>query len=61
MVTTNIPNSRLKSFQTAVEAGQVLFMVDIPSRRVDGVHEMMKIHRPEADMRNIEPTMPAFS
>ena len=60
MVAVNIPNSRLKPFQSAVDRGQILFMVDVPARRVDEINEMLKAHHPEADMRDIEPTMPAF-
>jgi len=60
MVAINIPNSRLKNFQHAISEGQILFMIDVPVKRVDDIHEMVKIHHPEADMRDIEPTMPAF-
>lgn len=60
MVAINIPNTRLKQFQSAIDMGQVLFMVDVPAKRVDDIHEMLKNHHPEADMRDIEPTMPAF-
>ena len=60
MVAINIPNSRLKHFQQAISEGQILFMIDVPVNRVDDIHEMVKVHHPEADMRDIEPTMPAF-
>ena len=60
MVAINIPNSRLKPFQSAIDKGQILFMVDVPARRVDEIHAMVKSHHPEADMRDVEPTMPAF-
>lgn len=60
MVAINIPSSRLKTFQSAINEGQILFMVDVPARRVDDINEMLKAHHPEADMRDIEPTMPAF-
>ena len=60
MVAINIPNSRLKTFQAAINEGQILFMVDVAAHRVDDIHEMVKIHHPEADVRDVEPTMPAF-
>jgi hypothetical protein len=60
MVAINIPNSRLKPFQAAMDKGQVLFIVDVPAKRVDDINEMVKTHHPEADVRDIEPTMPAF-
>ena len=60
MVAINIPNSRLKNFQSAIDHGKILFMVDVPAKRVDEIHDMVKAHHPDADMRDIEPTMPAF-
>ena len=60
MVAINIPNSRLKPFASAVEKGQVLFIVDVPASRVDDINEMVRTHHPEVDVRDMEPTMPAF-
>ncbi|MFO7604621.1 MAG: DUF1269 domain-containing protein [Gammaproteobacteria bacterium] len=60
MVAINIPNSRLKNFQNDIAAGHLLFMVDVPASRVDEIRNRVKAHHPEADMRDIEPTMPAF-
>ena len=60
MIGTDIPNSQLKEFEEAVEAGQVLMMVDVPKSRVESVTNMIRRHHPEADMHGIEPTIPAF-
>lgn len=60
MIGTDIPNSRLKTFQKAVDEGQVLMMVDVAKGQVDDVTNMIKRHHPEADMHGIEPTIPAF-
>lgn len=60
MIGTDIPNSQLKSFQSAVDSGQVLMMVDVPKDKVQSVTNMIKQHHPEADMHGIEPTIPAF-
>jgi hypothetical protein len=60
MIGTDIPNSQLKSFQSAVDDGQVLMMVDVPKGKVENVTKMIKMHHPEADMHGIEPTIPAF-
>ena len=60
MIGTDIPNSQLKEFQSAVDNGQVLMMVDVPKDKVQSVTDMIKRHHPEADMHGIEPTIPAF-
>ena len=60
MVGTDIPNSQLKEFASAVEDGHILMMVDIPRNKVETVTNMIRRHHPEADMHGIEPRMPAF-
>jgi len=60
MIGSDIPNSQLREFESAVESGHILMMVDIPRDKVETVTNMIKHHHPEADMRGIEPTIPAF-
>lgn len=60
MVAINIPNTRLKAFQKAIDSGQILFCVDIPAQQVDDISDLVRRHHPEADMHNVEPTIPAF-
>lgn len=60
MIGTDIPNSQLREFERAVEAGEILMMVDVAKDDVQKVTRMIKRHHPEADMHGIEPTMPAF-
>jgi MFS family permease len=60
MIGTDIPNSQLKTFESAVAAGQILMMVDVPKEKVETVTNMIRKHHPEADMHGIEPTIPAF-
>jgi len=60
MIGTDIPNSQLTEFETAVTKGQILVMVDAPRDKVETVREMIRRHYPEADMHGIEPTIPAF-
>jgi hypothetical protein len=55
-----VPNSRLKSFEAAIEAGSVLLMVDVPFRRVDEIRELVHQRHPEASGGSVEPTLPAF-
>jgi hypothetical protein len=60
MIGTDIPNSQLKEFNTAVAEGGILMMVDIPKDEVETVTKMIRKHHPEAHMYGIEPTIPAF-
>ncbi|MGW8311056.1 MAG: DUF1269 domain-containing protein [Thiogranum sp.] len=60
MIGTDIPNSQLREFTTAVADGQILMMVDVPKSKVAHVTEMIRKHHPEADMHGVEPTIPAF-
>lgn len=60
MVAVNIPNTRLKPYQKAIENGQILFCVDIPAQQVDVISNLVGRHYPDADMHDIEPTIPAF-
>lgn len=57
---SSVPNSRLKNFEPAIEAGQILFMVDVPSGRVEEIRNRITSHYPEASDSRIEPAIPAF-
>jgi hypothetical protein len=59
MVASSIPNSRLKAFESAITAGHVLMMADVPSGRVEEIKKLIAAH-PEAMSSGIEPTIPAF-
>ena len=60
MVAVNIPNTRLKSFWSRIEKGQLLMIVDVPVEQVETLSERVKQHHPEADVRDVDPTIPAF-
>lgn len=60
MAGTAVPNSRLKTFQAAIDAGAVLMMVDVPFSRISEVREMVLRRHPEAIPGGVEPQMPAF-
>ncbi|MGD8407972.1 MAG: DUF1269 domain-containing protein [Thiohalophilus sp.] len=60
MVAVNIPNTRLKAFFSQIEQGRLLMMVDVPVEQVDEISAMVKQHHPEAEVRDVEPTIPAF-
>lgn len=54
------PNSALRAFQSGMESGRVLLMVDVPFRRVDEIHELVASHHPEAEWGGVSPQVPAF-
>lgn len=60
MVAINVQNTRLKEFMKDVNSGQILYMVDIPVHRVDEISELVHSKHPEANMRGIDHTIPAF-
>ena len=60
MIATDVPNSRLKEFESAIESGQILMMLDVPRLEVERFTALVKSHHPEADMHGNDPTMPAF-
>lgn len=60
MVGINIPNTRHQRFQTELSQGRYLFIVDIDVARLEDIELMVKSQHPEADMRGIDPTVPAF-
>lgn len=60
LIAMNVPNTRLQSFNKAVDEGKILMIVDIPKMQVDEVAHMVKTQHPQADMRGLEPSIPAF-
>ena len=60
MKASSVPNSRLKSFESALEAGRILIMVDVPSSRVDEIRALIASHYPDAMDSGLEPAIPAF-
>jgi len=60
MVAINVSNTRLASFKQDLEKGRILYMVDVPYKRVDEVTQLVRGHHPEADIRGIDPQIPVF-
>jgi hypothetical protein len=60
MIGTSVPNSQLRVFEGAIEAGQILMLVDVAKARVEEIDELVKRHHPEAQIGGTEPTIPAF-
>lgn len=60
MKASSVPNSRLRQFESAIEAGRILIMVDVPLGRVDEIRTLITSHHPEAMDSGMEPAIPAF-
>jgi hypothetical protein len=56
----SVPNSRLLAYAKDVEEGRYLFMIDVPSRRLEEIREMIERRHPEATKTAEEPEIPAF-
>lgn len=48
MVGASVPNSRLRQFQSEIDTGRVLMMVDVPREAVEGIREVVTARHPEA-------------
>jgi hypothetical protein len=60
MIGVSVPSHRLERFTPAIEAGQILLMVDVPRSRVDETEARLKALHPEAHLEGVEPDIPAF-
>ena len=60
LVGTQVPNSRLKIFQDDIAHGKILLIVDVPSRRVEWLREMILKRHPEATVSSMEASTLAF-
>ncbi|WP_310460011.1 DUF1269 domain-containing protein [Sphaerotilus sp.] len=60
MIGVSVPSERIKRFAPAVEAGQILMMVDVPRSRVEEIEQRLKSLHPEAHLEGLEPNIPAF-
>jgi len=60
MIGIATPSERLKRFQPAIDAGQLLLIVDVPRSRVDEIEARLQSLHPEAHFEGEEPNVPAF-
>ncbi len=60
MIAVNVPNTRHRRFEKDLSNGKILFIVDVPVEKVAEISEMVTRHHPEADMKGLEPNIPAF-
>ena len=60
MIGMDVDNTHVKQFESAIQAGQILVLVDVAKDRVDEIQSSVKKHHPDADFEGTEPTIPAF-
>ncbi|MEZ0603883.1 DUF1269 domain-containing protein [Paraburkholderia sp. IW21] len=60
MIGIDVPSTRLRRFEHAVERGELLMMIDVSHDRVEEIEKMIKLHHAEADIQGTDPTIPAF-
>ena len=60
LIGVSIPSQRLARFASAIAAGQVLLMVDVPRARVEEIESRLQALHPEAHLEGVEPNIPAF-
>jgi len=60
MIGISVGSTRIKQFEDAIEAGQLLLLADVPKSRVDEIEERVKQHLPQVEIKGTEPTIPAF-
>lgn len=60
LVSLNVPNSHLRTFEHALAEGKLLMIVDVPKDRVDEVCDLVHGKHPEAAHGGLEPTIPHF-
>ena len=60
MIAINVQNTHLKGFMSDVNSGKILYMVDVPVYRVDEISALVHSNHPEATLKGIDHTIPAF-
>lgn len=60
MIGMDVKNSQIAQFEAAIEAGEILMMVDVAKDRVTEIEDLVKAHHPDADMGGTDPHIPAF-
>jgi len=60
IVGVGLPSTRLERFQDAINAGQLLMIVDLPRDRVEEIEALVKSHHPDAGIEGTDPSVPLF-
>lgn len=60
MIGISIPSPRLERFASAIEAGQILLMVDVTASQAERVSSLLRALHPEAHFEGEDRLRPAF-
>jgi hypothetical protein len=60
MVGSSCSNRCIRQFQSAIENGELLIMIDVPRPQVEEIEAVVVKHYPAAVCKGLEPTIPAF-
>jgi len=60
MIGMDVANTHVKKFESSIQAGEILMLVDVPKDRVEMIQSSIRKHHPEVDFEGTEPTIPAF-
>jgi hypothetical protein len=60
LIGVSVPSHRLERFHSAIEAGQLLMMVDVPRSRVIEIEALLAAGHPEGHFEGEDPNIPAF-
>jgi len=60
MLGIDSPNSQTTRFREAIDAGEILMMVDVPKRRVGEVEAIIRSHYDGVHIEGTEPNIPNF-
>ncbi len=58
MLGISLPNSKLRRFELAIEAGELLMLVDVPRADIDSISQLIRSLHPEVDLEGTEPVLP---
>jgi hypothetical protein len=60
MIGASAPSRRLQRFESALQRGEILLMVDVPRSRAAEIETLLSARHPEAHAEGREPNIPAF-
>ncbi|WP_137940042.1 DUF1269 domain-containing protein [Chitinivorax sp. B] len=60
MIGISATNSRHRQFESELEKGSILLMVDVPKARVEEIRQLVEREDPHVKDEGQEPTIPAF-
>ena len=57
MIGVDVENTQLKEFESAIEAGQILMLVDVEYDRADDISKLVLILHPEVEIGHTKPNI----